>query len=115
MATDRRHASRYRYALRPPQWPPPEPWVPIESARVLLVDPAYLPPHHVRNLMAERLAVVVQGNCDGPAILRLDGPRERGPARSLTLWSPGEWEWVYSASDAGAIELADDDDGLAGV
>jgi hypothetical protein len=97
--TGRRHGGQWQPRQRPES--APWPYVVIDSGRLLLVDPARIPPGLVRELVEDRLAVLVQGDADGPAFVSV----ESGGA--VVLWPP--WSSLDLVAPDEPFELADDD------
>ena len=95
----RRVRPRKQRPLPPPQWP----YVLVDTARVLLVDPCRLPPSLVRRLVAERLAVLVEDAADGPAFVRI-----RPGGASLSVSATCEWQRVVPPEEADDIILGDE-------
>ncbi len=74
------------------------PFVIIDTARLLVVDPCRIEPQLVRELVADRLAVLVETNSDGPYVVTVDDDGTafwvEGPGDAMTITDPAEAQHI---------------------
>ncbi len=74
------------------------PFVVVDTARLLVVDPCRLAPQLVRDLVADRLALLVETNSDGPYVVTVDEDGSAfwvaGPGDAMTITPPAEAQHI---------------------